>query len=177
MARPANRLPSVSCSAKPTTTAPTAAWSATAFSSSTDADHGEENNDDEIWTIAGKRSTGRSCLHGLATSVTAALTIARTIVRRASADRSWTSPSPAARQLREARSRGSTRLRTAAGRGQNGLRQAPLLERRDVSRGDLHNHRRRVRAALRILRDRLRAPPDAVAAPASFAAAGRRQLA
>jgi hypothetical protein len=46
------------------------------------------------WTMAGKRSEGRSSRHGLAISVIAALTIARTIVRRASADRSWTSPSP-----------------------------------------------------------------------------------
>jgi hypothetical protein len=46
------------------------------------------------WTIAGKRSDGRSSFQGLTSSVTAALTIARTSVSLAIAERSAMSPKP-----------------------------------------------------------------------------------
>ena len=86
MARPAMALPSVSCSAKPTTTAPAADAATMPVSRSTKVvTRNARTTMAASWTMLGKRADGRSARNGLRRIATAAMMIASAIRRLSSA--------------------------------------------------------------------------------------------
>ena len=84
MASPAKRLPSVSCRANPTTTAPTAEVASSCSRMMRVAMTPNSTSTTASCTMAGMRSEGRDAFHGLTTRATTAVSSASTSVRRAS---------------------------------------------------------------------------------------------